>query len=177
MGSLASKTSISRGYSRIVACLVRSQTPREGSLLNLLDAKVQQRGGRVIKVGRFFPSSTTCHSCGWKWEDMQLSDRVFLCQNPKCASHQFEQDRDYNAALNILREALHLIGLLEQVVTGIGSDEDGNLTADAGEDQKGSGLQAPTVETGTTKAVGKLCLHMFYYRNRSRNCLVYFWRR
>jgi hypothetical protein len=31
--------------------------PREGSLLNLLDAKVEQRGGQVIKVGRFFPGS------------------------------------------------------------------------------------------------------------------------
>jgi putative transposase len=103
-----------------------------GKLLNLLDAKVEQRGGQVIKVGRFFPSSKTCHGCGWKWEDMELSDRVFICQNPKCAYHQFEQDRDYNASLNILREALHLIGLVDQVVTGIGSDDDGNLTADAG---------------------------------------------
>jgi putative transposase len=103
-----------------------------GKLLNLLDAKVEQRGGQVIKVGRLFPSSKTCHGCGWKWEDMELSDRVFICQNPKCAYHQFEQDRDYNASLNILREALHLIGLVDQVVTGIGSDDDGNLTADAG---------------------------------------------
>jgi len=38
-----------------------------GKLLSLLDAKVEQRGGQVIKVGRFFPSSKTCHSCGWKW--------------------------------------------------------------------------------------------------------------
>src|SRR5438105_730845 len=103
-----------------------------GKLLNLLDAKVEQRGGQVIKVGRFFPSSKTCHSCGWKWEDLQLSDRVFICQNPKCPYHQFEQDRDYNASLNILREALHLIGMVDQVVTGIGSDDDANLAVDAG---------------------------------------------
>src|SRR5438105_40560 len=103
-----------------------------GKLLNLLEAKVEQRGGQIIKVGRFFPSSKTCHCCGWKWEDMQLSDRVFLCQNPKCAYHHCEQDRDYNASLNILREALHLIGLIDQVVTGIGSDDDANLAVDAG---------------------------------------------
>jgi putative transposase len=103
-----------------------------GKLLGLLTSKVEQRGGRVVKVGRFFPSSKTCHACGWKWEDMQLSDRVFLCQNPTCPYHQWEQDRDYNASLNILREALHLIGLFDQVVTGIGSDEDVNLPADAG---------------------------------------------
>jgi putative transposase len=103
-----------------------------GKLLNLLEAKVEQRAGQAILVGRFFPSSKTCHWCGWKWEDMQLSDRVFLCQNPKCAYHHCEQDRDYNASLNILREALHLIGLIDQVVTGIGSDEDANLAVDAG---------------------------------------------
>ncbi|GHO65401.1 transposase [Ktedonobacter sp. SOSP1-52] len=78
-----------------------------GKLLNLLTSKVEQRGGQVMKVGRFFPSSKTCHCCRWKWEDMALSDRVFLCQNQECAYYQFEQDRDYNASLNILREALH----------------------------------------------------------------------
>jgi putative transposase len=103
-----------------------------GKLLTLLTSKVEQRGGRVIKVGRFFPSSKTCHSCGWNWKDMKLSDRVFICQNPHCASHQCEQDRDYNASLNILGEALRLIGLSDQAVDGIGSDDDVNLAADVG---------------------------------------------
>jgi putative transposase len=93
-----------------------------GKLVNLLTSKIEQRGGQVIKVGRFFPSSKTCHCCHWKWEDMELSDRVFLCQNPKCAYHLFPQDRDHNAGLNILHEALRLIGLVDQVVNGIGSD-------------------------------------------------------
>ena len=101
-----------------------------GKLLCLLDAKVEQRGGRVIKVGRFFPSSKTCHACGWKWEGMQLSDRVFLCQNPTCAYHLFPQDRDYNASLNILYEALRLIGLVDQAVSGTGSDADVNSAVD-----------------------------------------------
>jgi putative transposase len=103
-----------------------------GKLLNLLTSKMEQRGGQVIKVDRFFPSSKTCHSCGWKREEMHLSDRVFLCQNPNCAYYQFEQDRDYNASLNILQEALRLIGLKDQAVSGTGSDEDANLAVDAG---------------------------------------------
>ena len=103
-----------------------------GTLLSLLTSKVEQRGGQVIQVGRFFPSSKTCHCCGWKWEDMQLSDRVFLCQNAGCAYHLFPQDRDHNGAHNILSEALHLIGLIDQVVTDIGSGDDVNLAADAG---------------------------------------------
>ena len=103
-----------------------------GKLLNLLTSKAEQRGGQVISVGRFFPSSKTCHSCGWKWEDMQLSDRVFLCQHPTCAYYQVAQDRDHNAARCILCEALRLIGLLDQAVDDIGSGDDVHLAADAG---------------------------------------------
>jgi len=103
-----------------------------GKLLGLLTSKVMQRGGRVVKVGRFFPSSKTCHACGWKWEAMELSDRVFVCQNTRCAYWQFAQDRDHNAALNLLFEALRLIGLSDQAVDGIGSDEDVNMAVDAG---------------------------------------------
>ena len=103
-----------------------------GKLLGLLTCKVEQRGGQVVKVGRFFPSSKTCHACGWKWEAMELSDRVFVCQNTRCAYWQFAQDRDHNAALNLLTEALRLIGLCDQAVDGIGSDEDVNMAVDAG---------------------------------------------
>jgi putative transposase len=103
-----------------------------GTLVRLLEAKVAQRGGQVIKVNRFFPSSKTCHCCGWKWEDMILNDRVFVCQNPSCPYAQFPQDRDHNAAQNVLREALRLIGLLDQVATGTGLDDGVNLAVDAG---------------------------------------------
>ncbi len=99
-----------------------------GKLLTLLTNKVELRGGQVVKVGRFFASSKTCHSCGWKWETMQLSDRVFLCQDPMCAYSQSPQDRDHNASLNILYEALRLIGLSDQVASGIGSDEVRHVT-------------------------------------------------
>jgi putative transposase len=63
---------------------------------------------------------------------MTLKDRVFVCQNPLCPYSQFPQDRDHNAAQNILREALRLIGLIDQAVSGTGSDEDANLAVDAG---------------------------------------------
>ncbi|GHO56275.1 RNA-guided endonuclease InsQ/TnpB family protein [Ktedonobacter robiniae] len=102
-----------------------------GTLRRLLEAKAAQRGGLVIKVDRFFPSSKTCHCCGWTWEAMTLKDRFFVCQNPACPYDQFPQDRDYNAGQNVLREALRLIGLMDQAVSGTGSDEDANLPADA----------------------------------------------
>jgi putative transposase len=101
-----------------------------GKLLDLLTCKVEQRGGQVIQVGRFFPSSKICHACGWKWEAMELSDRIFLCQEKSCAYYQFAQDRDHNAALNILGEALRLIGHLDQAVDGISSDDDVDSAVD-----------------------------------------------
>src|SRR5581483_11099999 len=103
-----------------------------GTLVRLLEAKVAQRGGQVIKVDRFFPSSKTCHCCGWKWEDMTLKDRMFVCQNLTCPYYQFSQDRDHNAGQNVLQEALHVIGLIDQVASGTGSDEGVNLAVDAG---------------------------------------------
>ena len=103
-----------------------------GKLLVLLTSKVEQRGGQVVKVGRFFPSTKLCHGCQWKWDEITLADRVFVCKNPDCAYHEFGQDRDQNAGQNILREALRLIGLIDQVASGIGSDEGVNLPADAG---------------------------------------------
>jgi putative transposase len=103
-----------------------------GTLRRLLEAKVAQRGGQVISVDRFFPSSKTCHCCGWKWEDMTLKDWVFVCQKPSCPYYQFPQDRDHNAGQNVLREALRLIGLLDQVATSTGSDDGVNLAVDAG---------------------------------------------
>jgi IS605 OrfB family transposase len=101
-----------------------------GKLRDVLTHKVEQRGGQVIRVGRFFPSSKMCHACGWKWEEMDLSDRVFLCQNPHCPYQHVAQDRDYNAAMNILHEALRLIGPIDQAVTDIGSGDDVNLAVD-----------------------------------------------
>ena len=143
-----------------------------GTLRRLLEAKVAQRGGQVIKVDRFFPSSKTCHCCGWKWEDMTLKDRVFVCQNPVCPYYQFPQDRDHNAGQNVLREALRLIGLVDQVVSVTSSDEDVNAGFRRGVRPKRlGGLEAPTEEAATTKDVGRLCVHTFSYLNRSRGPL------
>lgn len=47
-------------------------------------------------VDRWYPSSKTCHDCGYIKENLQLSDREWVC--PKCGSIH---NRDYNASLNI----------------------------------------------------------------------------
>jgi putative transposase len=59
---------------------------------------------QVVKINRYFPSSKTCHCCGWIKEDLTLNDREWSC--PNCGE---VLDRDINAAMNILREGLRNI--------------------------------------------------------------------
>lgn len=54
---------------------------------------------QVVLIDRFYPSSKTCHNCGYKNQGLKLSDRHWQC--PECGENH---DRDLNAAINILRE-------------------------------------------------------------------------
>ena len=65
---------------------------------SILEYKCNWYGKELIVIDRFYPSSKTCSKCGWKKEDLTLSDRVFKCEN--CG---MEIDRDLNAAINIQR--------------------------------------------------------------------------
>lgn len=61
-----------------------------------LQYKSDWNGDNVIYIGRFEPSSKTCSVCGYKKEDLKLSDRSWVC--PNCGT---KHDRDVNAAINI----------------------------------------------------------------------------
>ncbi len=90
-------------------CLSRSFSDASvGKLLDLLESKVPRQGGMLLKVDRFFPSSQLCHCCGARKDDLELSDRVFVCPDPDCG---YSGDRDENAALNLIAEALRMFGL------------------------------------------------------------------
>jgi len=62
----------------------------------LLTQKCSEYGIQLRIVNRWYPSSRTCHNCGYYKADLKLSDRAFCC--PECG---VTEDRDYNAALNI----------------------------------------------------------------------------
>lgn len=68
-----------------------------------LDYKAQWYGRTLVQVDRFYPSSRLCHDCGYKYAGLRLSEREWVCES--CGS---SHDRDVNAALNILGEALRL---------------------------------------------------------------------
>jgi putative transposase len=63
---------------------------------DMLEYKSNWYGKELIKIGRFEPSSKTCHNCGWVNHNLTLKDRVFNC--PVCG---LSIDRDLNAAMNI----------------------------------------------------------------------------
>ena len=66
--------------------------------VKLLEYKSKWYGRNLIKIDRFFPSSKTCNNCGYIKQDLTLKDRIWIC--PNCKQ---ELDRDYNAAINILK--------------------------------------------------------------------------
>lgn len=68
-------------------------------LIRQIEYKCNWYGKSFQKIDRWFPSSKTCHCCGHKEENMNLSVREWVCQ--KCNS---VHDRDINAAKNILVE-------------------------------------------------------------------------
>ncbi len=83
-------------------------------------------GEMLLYADRFFPSSKKCHCCGWKWEEMELSDRIFLCQNPDCRMYQVPQDRDKNASENLAEladEYLRVYGELHRTLKACGEPE------------------------------------------------------
>ncbi len=54
-----------------------------------------------VQVGRWTTTTKPCSDCGYKNENLSLSDRQWRCS--ECGLHH---DRDVNAAINILRAAL-----------------------------------------------------------------------
>lgn len=75
-----------------------------GEMNTQIEQKATRYGRIVIRVGRFYPSSRICPHCGQKHEDLSLKDRAWVC--PHCG--HVVDDRDVNAAENILTEAIRL---------------------------------------------------------------------
>ncbi|WP_309235881.1 RNA-guided endonuclease TnpB family protein [Planktothrix sp. FACHB-1365] len=75
-----------------------------GKCVNFIDYKLKQKGGELIEIDWFFPSSKTCSSCGHILSELSLDVREWDC--PNCHTHH---DRDENAALNIRTEGIRIL--------------------------------------------------------------------
>jgi putative transposase len=75
-----------------------------GKFVELLTYKAKWNERELVKIDRFFPSSKSCNNCGYINQNLKLSDREWTCNG--CGK---VNDRDFNAAKNILSEGLKLI--------------------------------------------------------------------
>ena len=67
-----------------------------GELGYQLRYKANWYGADLVVAPRYFASTKTCSSCGWVFQEMTLSDRVFCCKSCGLVA-----DRDTNAAANL----------------------------------------------------------------------------
>jgi len=75
-----------------------------GTFINFLDYKLKQKGGLLVEIDRWFPSSKTCSNCLYQMSEMPLEIREWTC--PSCGIHH---DRDENASKNIRAEGIRKI--------------------------------------------------------------------
>ena len=74
--------------------------------LNFLDYKLKHKGGVLVEIDRFFPSSKLCSNCSHKYQELQLKERKWICD--VCQTRHL---RDENAARNIRTEGIRILGL------------------------------------------------------------------
>ncbi|MGK7914690.1 MAG: RNA-guided endonuclease InsQ/TnpB family protein, partial [Prochloraceae cyanobacterium] len=88
-----------------------------GIFTNFLDYKLKEKGGLLLEIDRFFPSSKTCSSCLYQMSNMPLDVRKWCC--PSCGT---DHDRDENAAKNIRAEGIRQLSVLGTRTAASGGD-------------------------------------------------------
>jgi len=74
-----------------------------GAFRRQMGYKTAWQGETLLLADRWFPSTKMCSRCGNVKEEMDLSERIYVCENPECG---LVIDRDLNAALNLAALAL-----------------------------------------------------------------------
>lgn len=75
-----------------------------GTFTNFLAYKLEQKGGKLVEIDRWFPSSKLCSNCYYQIDELPLDIREWTC--PHCGTRH---DRDGNAAKNIRAEGIRII--------------------------------------------------------------------
>ena len=80
-----------------------------GTFTNFLAYKLERKGGKLVEIDRWFPSSKLCSNCLARVSEMSLNVREWTC--PHCGTYH---DRDGNAAMNIRTEGIEVLQRMEQ---------------------------------------------------------------
>ena len=90
----------------IVYKLGRGKNAYNTSFNKFVKKLLYKFNGKVISINKWFPSSKKCSNCGKKKRHLKLSQRVY-----RCAFCSHIVDRDLNAAINIRKEGMRLLGI------------------------------------------------------------------
>ncbi|QLE50716.1 IS200/IS605 family element transposase accessory protein TnpB [Nostoc sp. C057] len=88
-----------------------------GTFTNFLAYKLERRGGKLVEIDRWFPSSKLCSNCFYQIGEMPLDVREWTC--PHCGTHH---SRDANAAQNIRAEGIRIIKAEGSAVSAVGGE-------------------------------------------------------
>ena len=75
-----------------------------GTFINFLAYKLEKKGGKLVEIDRWFPSSKLCSNCYYQIDKLPLDVREWTC--PNCGTRH---DRDGNAATNIRAEGIRML--------------------------------------------------------------------
>jgi putative transposase len=70
-------------------------------LLTKVDYKLRRKGGLLVKIDKWLPSSKTCSCCGTVNQTLTLKQRHWVCARCNTA-----HDRDTNASQNIEQQGV-----------------------------------------------------------------------
>ncbi|WP_414562148.1 MULTISPECIES: RNA-guided endonuclease InsQ/TnpB family protein [unclassified Anabaena] len=88
-----------------------------GTFTNFLAYKLERKGGKLVEIDRWFPSSKLCSNCFYQMGEMPLDVREWTC--PHCGTHH---DRDGNAAINIRAEGIRMLKAEGSAVSAVGGE-------------------------------------------------------
>ncbi|HEY9779638.1 MAG TPA: RNA-guided endonuclease TnpB family protein [Leptolyngbyaceae cyanobacterium] len=88
-----------------------------GTFTNFLAYKLERKGGKLIEIDRWFPSSKLCSNCFHQIGEMPLDIREWTC--PHCLT---SHDRDANAAQNIRAEGIRILKAEGSAVSAVGGE-------------------------------------------------------
>jgi putative transposase len=88
-----------------------------GTFTNFLAYKLEKKGGKLVEIDRWFPSSKLCSNCYYQIDKLLLDVREWTC--PSCGTRH---DRDGNAATNIRAEGIRMLQTDGTAVSAVGGE-------------------------------------------------------
>ena len=88
-----------------------------GTFPNLLAEKWERKGGNLVEVDRWFPSSKLCSNCFHQKTEMPLDIREWTC--PHCGT---DHDQQGNAAINLRAEGIRILKTEGSAVSALGGE-------------------------------------------------------